>query len=93
MRESAIESYLVKRVTQTGGEIRKVKWIGRRGAPDRLVLFPCKAVWVETKAPCEPLKPHQKREHQRLQRVGQDVVKIDSLEDVDELIRRLVWQP
>jgi hypothetical protein len=40
MRERDIEDYLVKRVNAMGGEVRKVKWIGRRGAPDRLVMLP-----------------------------------------------------
>jgi hypothetical protein len=40
LRESDIERYLVKRVKALGGEVRKVKWIGRRGAPDRLVMMP-----------------------------------------------------
>ena len=40
MRESVIEQYLVDRVKALGGEVRKVKWIGRRGAPDRLVMLP-----------------------------------------------------
>lgn len=40
MRESTIEQYLVDRVKAKGGEVRKVKWIGRRGAPDRLVMLP-----------------------------------------------------
>lgn len=40
MRESDIEKYLVKRVKEMGGEVRKVKWIGREGAPDRLVMLP-----------------------------------------------------
>lgn len=40
MRESDIEKYLVKRVKALGGEVRKVKWIGRRGAPDRLAMLP-----------------------------------------------------
>ena len=34
MRESTIEDYLVERVKALGGEVRKVKWIGRHGAPD-----------------------------------------------------------
>lgn len=38
MRERDIERYLVKRVKELGGEVRKVQWIGRRGAPDRVVL-------------------------------------------------------
>lgn len=40
MRESQIENYLVRRVKELGGEVRKVKWIGRRGAPDRVVMLP-----------------------------------------------------
>ena len=42
MKESEIEAYLVKRVKEMGGEVRKVKWIGRRGAPDRLVMLPAR---------------------------------------------------
>ena len=30
-RESHIEAYLVKRAKELGGEVRKVKWIGRTG--------------------------------------------------------------
>lgn len=42
MRESDIERHLVRRVKELGGEVRKVQWIGRRGAPDRLVMLPAK---------------------------------------------------
>lgn len=40
MRESQIERHLVKRVKELGGEVRKVQWVGRQGAPDRLVMLP-----------------------------------------------------
>jgi len=40
MRESLIEKHLVRRVAEAGGETRKVRWVGRNGAPDRLVLLP-----------------------------------------------------
>lgn len=40
MRERDIEAHLVKRIKALGGEVRKVRWIGRRGAPDRLVMLP-----------------------------------------------------
>lgn len=40
MRESQIEKYLINRVVELGGEVRKVKWVGRRSAPDRLVMLP-----------------------------------------------------
>lgn len=39
LRERDIERYLVKRVKELGGEVRKVVWPGRRGAPDRLVML------------------------------------------------------
>ena len=95
MRESQIESYLVERVKALGGEVRKVKWIGRRGAPDRVVMAPRRAgavgighdtIWVELKAPGEKAKPHQAREHERMRKMGQRVEVIDSLEAVDELL-------
>jgi len=43
MRERDIERHLVKRVKELGGEVRKVKWIGRNGAPDRLVMVATRA--------------------------------------------------
>lgn len=95
MRESTIEQYLVERVKALGGEVRKVKWIGRNGAPDRLVMLPSllhtrdgwsTAIWVELKAPGEKCKPHQVREHERMRRMGQRVEVVDSIEGVDEVL-------
>lgn len=96
MRERDIEDYLVKRVNAMGGEVRKVKWIGRRGAPDRLVMLPnwepspgnlyARSCWVELKAPGEKAKPHQAREHERMRAMGQRVEVIDSLAGVEELL-------
>ena len=90
MRESEIEKYLVKRVKELGGEVRKVKWIGRRGAPDRLVMLPNywlhRVLWVELKATGKVPEPHQYREHKRLAAMGQRVVVIDSIEGVDALL-------
>lgn len=98
MHEAKIEEHLVRRVRELGGEVRKVKWLGRRGAPDRLVMLPTVAapmpglmprptIWVELKAPGEKPKPHQQREHERMRRMGQRVVVIDSIEGVEELLR------
>lgn len=96
MRESEIEAYLVKRVKALGGEVRKVKWIGRNGAPDRLVMLPRgwsrtywstgDTIWVELKATGKKPEPHQLREHKRMQAKGQRVEVIDSLEGVDKLL-------
>ena len=104
MRERDIEKYLVERVKALGGEVRKVKWIGRRGAPDRLVMLPEKdgwkrmyqdtgaptpplSVWVELKATGKKAEDYQLREHERMRKMGQRVVVIDSTEGVDELLK------
>lgn len=75
------------RVRAAGGEVRKVKWIGRRGAPDRLVLLPGREpMWVELKRPGEVAEPHQWREHRRMSALGCYVVVIDNKGAVDILI-------
>lgn len=92
MLEADIERYLVRRAKAVGGEVRKVQWVGRRGAPDRLVMRPHGAekydggaVWVELKKPGEKADPHQAREHERMRRCGQTVKVIDSIAGVDAL--------
>ena len=96
MRESEIEQYLVTKVREKGGEVRKVKWIGRNGAPDRLVMLKGihnHAVWVELKAeglaglfPHTPHERQQHREHERMRAMGQRVVVLDSYTGIDELL-------
>ena len=97
MRESEIERHLVKRVKELGGECRKVQFIGRRGAPDRLVMLPAMAcadrqddplsVWIELKSTGVKPEPHQLREHARMRAMGQRVEVIDSIEGVEELLK------
>lgn len=90
MRERDIERHLVERVKALGGAVRKVKWIGRNGAPDRLVMLPwytpARTIWVELKAPGERPTKQQLREHERLRALGQRVVVIDSIEGVEALL-------
>lgn len=85
-RESTIEQYLVEQVGAKGGEVRKVRWLGRNGAPDRIAMLPDRTVWVELKAPGEKPKPHQTREHERMRRMGQRVEVVDSFDRVDEVL-------
>ena len=94
MLEKEVEAHLVRRVRELGGECRKVQWIGRHGAPDRLVMLPKEAyvddahscIWVELKRPGQKAKPHQQREHERMREMGQRVVVIDSIDAVEELL-------
>ena len=86
-KESDIEKYLVKRVKDVGGQIRKTQWVGHVGAPDRRVMLPNRMpIWIELKAPGKKPEPHQIREHNRMRRLGELVEVIDSYEAVDNLI-------
>ena len=102
MKERDIENHLVRRVRELGGEVRKVQWIGRRAAPDRLVMLPPQAyvddqhccIWVELKNPKTiltfPANPHERqqaREHERMRAMGQRVEVIGTIEQVESLLQ------
>ena len=101
MLESKIEEYLVKKVEALGGEVRKVQWVGRANAPDRVVMLPAgklnwlgvSCIWVELKNPGTiktfPANAHERaqhREHERMRKLGQRVEVIGTLEQVDTLL-------
>ena len=85
MRERDIEKYLVDQVRALGGEVRKVKWVGRNYAPDRLVMGVCcyarlwpgddgvysSHVWVELKNP-DTIKTFPANAHERAQKREHD---------------------
>ena len=91
MRESEVEAYLVKRVKELGGEIRKVKWVGRRGAPDRFVMVYGLHFFVELKAPGEKPRPEQVREIELLKTRGVGVYVLDSIDTVERLLDTMRW--
>lgn len=99
MLERDIEAHLVKRVKELGGIVRKLAWVGRQGAPDRVVFLPgrdCEeisTIWVELKNPDTiktfPANAHERaqhREHERMRAMGQRVVVIGTIEQVEELL-------
>ena len=90
--EGKVEAHLKRRVKELGGEVRKLAWIGRANAPDRLVMLPVR-VWgspedahplVELKAPGVKPSAAQLREHERLRNAGFTVLVLDSVEAVDD---------
>lgn len=102
VRESQIEARLKQRALALGGEVRKVRWIGRSGAPDRLVMLPGtlfarngvttpvdipQTIWVELKAPGRKPTAAQAREHERMRKMGQRVEVVDSYERIEEILR------
>lgn len=87
--ESKIENYLRRRVKEEQGSIRKVRWIGRRGAPDNLIwwTFPACAL-VECKAEGAEVDPRsqQARELRRLRDANWPVFVVSSHAEVDAAI-------
>lgn len=88
MRESKIEQYLIKELKKLGVETRKVQWIGRDGAPDRIILANG-GIYVELKAPGEKPRENQLREHIKMRAAGMRVEVIDSLKGVEKLVSEL----
>ena len=87
MRESAIEQYLVKRVKEAGGTAYKFVSPGRRGVPDRMVVFPGGRVFfVELKAPNGRLRSAQARARTALESQGCVVEVIRRKGQVDDFI-------
>ena len=88
MIEADVEDYARKEIAKAGGKIRKVKWIGRRAAPDDFVLLPGvgRGIWVEFKKPGEKPTAAQLEEHRILRKYGERVEVIDSIAAVDSLL-------
>lgn len=87
VKESTIERYLVKQFALHGAIVRKVSWLGRRGAPDRVVFVHNGGiVWVELKAPNKKPSALQRQEHARLNALGHTVHLIDNMQAVDALV-------
>lgn len=88
IRESGVERLFVQRAEERGWSVRKVNWIGRRGAPDRaLMRHPAIIVFVELKAPGGKLEDHQQREHDRLRGMGFEVVVLWNKAEVERYFR------
>lgn len=92
MLERKVEAHLVKVVKAFDGEIRKVKWIGRRGAPDRRVMLPGLCFWCELKRPGKELSPHQEREIKRMRAQGEKVHVFSSIEQIDRFFESRSWK-
>lgn len=91
MLEAKVEDYFVEQVEAHGGVQRKLKWIARRGGPDRFVKFlGAPVVLVELKRPGKTARPEQEREHARLRAAGVDVRVIDTKQAVDNFIRDMM---
>ena len=76
---------MISSLRKIGVSTRKVRWIGRDGAPDRLILAKG-GIWVELKAPGERPRLNQIIELEALAKAGMTAYCIDSIQQIDELI-------
>ena len=89
-RERDIETAFCEAVEAAGGLVRKVRWLCRRGAPDRFYAFPNgRHGFVELKRPGEGLKGHQAREAGKLVVMRVNVLMIDTIEKIDAFIQEM----
>lgn len=97
--EGKVEDYFVEQCEANGALVRKLAYVGRRGAPDRMVVWGHYSIddnsepyddphidFVELKARGQKADDHQAREHERLRALGCNVFLIDSKEAVDRYI-------
>ena len=85
--EGRVSAALRQAVINYGGEIRKVQWQGRDGAPDWLVMLWGGALFVETKAPGEVPRRSQIVEFRRISRAsGIPVLVLDRAENAIDII-------
>lgn len=79
MSESPIEKEVVRLAEADGWFVRKLQWIGRRGAPDRLFVKAGRVVFIEFKAPGKPLQQLQVNERRRLTEHGAEAHYCDNV--------------
>jgi hypothetical protein len=100
--EGKVRAHLRKQALAAGFEHRKLKWIGRRGAPDELIFWPWETTrsvdldgpplviaLVEVKRDGEQPEPHQQREIDRLRKAGFYVEVVDTIDACDKVIAAL----
>ena len=89
MAESYVEKEFVRIFERAGWLVRKLKWIGRHGAPDRFVAKRGRVALVELKKRGGDLQPSQVREFPRLRNAGVDVFVVSTIAEATALLARL----
>lgn len=86
--EGKVQAYAKAEFEKLGALVRKIRYEGRNGCPDLLVLLPGGVVWfVEVKKDeYVILAPHQAREHERMRNRDINVFTVGSKSQVDSLI-------
>lgn len=78
MVEKAVEMPVVVRAEKAGWFCRKVQWVNRVGAPDRLFIKDGRTVWIEFKDRGEMPRLSQVLEHDRMRTAGAEIYSCDT---------------
>jgi hypothetical protein len=81
MLEARIEDTVVARAIRSGWFVRKVAWLGRKDAPDRVFAKGGRTVWIEFKAPGEVPRASQTHEHRLMKDAGMEVHVVSSIDE------------
>lgn len=89
--EGKVQAYAMAEFKKIGGLVRKIRYEGRNGCPDLLVILPGGLVmFVEVKKDERTgPDPHQAREHERMRQRSALVYTVGSKEQVDKLVAEL----
>ena len=85
--EASVELAAVQWAKDNGVLTRKLQWIGRRGAPDRL-FAPGRAVFIEFKRAGEEPNPLQRKEIARMRDCGLEVHVVWTMDEFLKIMRR-----
>ena len=90
MRESSIETRLVRMVRDRGGLCFKFVSPGNPGVPDRIVITPAgRTVNVELKTEVGRLAAIQKWQHEEMRKRGADVRTLKGLDQVKAFVEEV----
>lgn len=85
-----LQEYLKKRVQNSGGQYRKIRYEGRNGCPDCLIWWEWPALaFVEIKAPGDRHSTLQMRERARMDQAGVPAFVARSEADIDEIVQKV----
>lgn len=74
---------------EAGWFVRKLTWVGRRGAPDRMFVKPGRFVLIEFKRPKKDATVQQSKEHVRLRQAGFEVHTCPTIEEALTVLKIL----
>ena len=87
-REAPLEMTCCEIARRDGWFVRKVKWIGRVGAPDRMFARKGRVVFIEFKSPDAPdYRPTQAREMMEMRDAGMEVYFCAGITEFADIMR------